>query len=212
MRMRFCLECENLDDRKEIEGAAVCAKGHRPGISCPDFKDKFGKNTVSKTRFCFECENFEDRKEIEGVVVCAKGHRPRTGCPDFRDRVTDIFYSYIYWASLYKAERLSEGASYYEEKFSRNLSPQELAYACLAEYFSLGLDYDDFHDCWKNAREIYENRLPTISRILNEASSRFEHHGERTNLRKVFLDLLSSGKTPEEIFRKISEGHYIIGR
>lgn len=212
MRTRFCLECVNFEDRREIEGVAVCAKGHRPGISCQDFMDKSGKNTASKTRFCFECENFEDRREIEGVVVCARGHTPGTSCPDFRDRVTDIFYSYIYWASLYKAGGIVEGVSYYEEKFSRKLSPQELAYACLAEYFNLGLDFDDFHNCWKNARKIYEDRLPIISRILNEASKRFEQYGERTNLRKVFLDLLLPGKTADELIRKISEGRYIIGR
>jgi len=40
MRTRFCLECENFDDRKEIERVVVCAKGHKSGTSCPDFKDR----------------------------------------------------------------------------------------------------------------------------------------------------------------------------
>ena len=40
MRTRFCLECENFDDLKEIEGVVVCDKGHRAGTSCPDFKDR----------------------------------------------------------------------------------------------------------------------------------------------------------------------------
>lgn len=106
---------------------------------------------------------------------------------------------------------MRERASYYEERFSRKLSPQELSYACLAEYFNSGLDYDDFYRCWKTARKIYKNRLPIISRILNEASRRFEQYGERTNLRGVFLDLLSPGKTPEEIIGKISEGIMLLG-
>ena len=63
-----------------------------------------------RTRFCLECENFDDRKEIERVVVCAKGHKSGTSCPDFKDRVTDIFYSYIYWASLYRIGKMREGA------------------------------------------------------------------------------------------------------
>lgn len=165
-----------------------------------------------RTRFCLECKNFDDRKEIEGVVVCAKGHRPGTSCPDFEDRVTDIFYSYIYWASLYKTGKLSEGASYYEEKFSRELSPQELAFSCLAEYFDLGLDYEDFYNCWKNARKIYKERLPMVSRVFDEASLRFERYRERTNLRKVFLDMLSSKESLDKIIRKVSEGHYAFGR
>ena len=63
-----------------------------------------------RTRFCLECENFDDRKEIERVVVCAKGHKSGTSCPDFKDRVTDIFYSYIYWASLYRTGKMREAA------------------------------------------------------------------------------------------------------
>lgn len=208
MRTRFCLECENFEDRMEIEGYVVCAKGHTPGISCPDFKSKSERTTATTTRFCFECENFEDRMELEDAVVCARGHRPGTSCPDFKDRVTDIFYSYIYWASLYKEGKIKEGADYYEKKFSRRLSPQELAYACLAEYFNLGLDYADFHKCWKKINEKYMEKLPVISLILDTALRRFEERRERTNLRKVFLELLSQRKDPDKIIREISEGLY----
>ena len=63
-----------------------------------------------RTRFCLECENFDDRKEIERIVVCDKGHKSGTSCPDFKDRVTDIFYSYIYWASLYRIGKMREAA------------------------------------------------------------------------------------------------------
>jgi hypothetical protein len=40
MRSRFCIECKNFEDRTDIEGVVVCAKGHTPGISCPDFQDR----------------------------------------------------------------------------------------------------------------------------------------------------------------------------
>ncbi|MEM1673454.1 MAG: hypothetical protein QXN24_01310 [Candidatus Bathyarchaeia archaeon] len=40
MPVRFCLECKNFEDRMEIDGSVVCAKNHKPGVSCPDFQDR----------------------------------------------------------------------------------------------------------------------------------------------------------------------------
>ena len=107
MRTRFCVECKNFEDRKEIDDIVMCARGHRPGVSCLEFQDKFEglKNTASKTRFCLECKNFE---EIDGIVFCARGHRPGVSCLEFQDRVEDSFYSYIYWASTRKNYLLSQ--------------------------------------------------------------------------------------------------------
>jgi hypothetical protein len=205
---RFCLECKNFEDRGEIEGVVVCARGHYPGVSCPDFKDKHEgiKSVASKTRFCIECENFEDRTDIRGVVVCAKGHYPGVSCQDFQDRVVDIFYSYIYWSYLYSIGSIDEGKDYFEEMFSKKLSAQELAYACLIEYFDLGLDYSDFCRCWSTARKIYRQKMPIIPEILDGALERFNSHGQRMDLKRVFLDLLYGRKTAETVIKETSEG------
>jgi len=208
---RFCLECKNFEDRKEIDGVILCARGHRPGVSCPDFQDKFEglKGTASETRFCLECKNFEDRKEIDGTVVCAKGHRPGVTCAEFQDRLVDSFYSYIYWANLYSNGQTDEGRSYFEKRFSRKLSRQELAYACLLDYFELGLEDSHFYQCWKTTRRIYEEKLPTVSKIFDMALQRFDLSGEKTHFDRVFLDLLFSKKTSEGVIKEISEGFYI---
>jgi len=208
--VRFCLECKNFEDRMEIDGSVVCAKNHRPGVSCPDFQDKFEglRNTASRTRFCFECKNFEDRTDIDGNVVCAKNHRPGVSCPDFQDRVIDIFHNYIYWSYLYSSGRTEEGKEFFERKFSKKLSAQDLAYIILAEYFDLRLDYLDFIRCWGIAKKIYEEKMPGIASILNAALERFNLHEERTDLRKAFLDIVLSGKTPEEVTKGILAGLY----
>jgi len=145
------------------------------------------------------------------VVMCARGHDPGVSCPDFQDRIVDVFYSYIYWAYLYSTSKTDGGRSYFEERFSRKLSMQELAYACLIEYFELGLDYSDFHKCWKVARRTYEEKIPIISKIFDIASRRFDLYGERTESKRVFLDLLFSGKTSEEVIKEVSEGFYKMG-
>jgi len=207
LRTRFCVECKNFEDRKEIDDIVMCVRGHRPGVSCLEFQDKFEglKNTASKTRFCLECKNFE---EIDGIVFCARGHRPGVSCLEFQDRVEDSFYSYIYWAYLFSTGKTDEGRSYFEKRFSKKLSNEELAYACLIDYFELGLGDSNFQKCWKTARSNYEEKLPTISKIFDTALQRFDSSGERTEFKMVFLDLLCSKKTSEEVIKDISEGLY----
>jgi len=196
LKTRFCLDCKNFEDRKEIEEVVICARGHRPGVSCPDFQDRFEglRRTASKTRFCLECINFEDRKEIDGTVLCAKGHRPGVNCPEFQDRLVDSFYSYIYWAYLYSTGEIDEGRDYFEKRFSRKLSRQELAYACLLDYFELGLENSHFYRSWKTIRRIYERKLPAISKIFDTALQKFDLHDEKTDFTRIFLDLLFSKK------------------
>jgi hypothetical protein len=209
LETRFCIECENFEDRGEIDGAVVCAKAHRPKIACADFKDKFGdmRKVKLKTRSCGECENFEDRREIDGAVLCAKGHRPGISCEDFKDRLVDIFYLYIYWACLYKTGGTNAGTESFESRYSRKLSGQELAYACLLDYFELGLDDSHFHRCWNVVKKNYGEKLSIISKIFDAALQRLNSHGERTDLKKVFVDLLSF-KKPEETIEKILKGDY----
>jgi len=54
----------------EIDWVVLCARGHRPGVACQEFQDRFEgvKATASKTRFCIECKNFEDRTDIDGLL------------------------------------------------------------------------------------------------------------------------------------------------
>jgi len=213
LKARFCLECKNFEDRNEIDGVVLCARGHEPKIACPEFQDRIEelRKTASETRFCYECKNFEDRIEIDGNVLCAKGHEPGISCPDFQDRRTDIFYSYIYWAYLYSAGKTDEGKDYYEKQFLRKLSNQELAYACLLDYFELGLGDTHLYRCWETARKSYEEKLPVISKIFDAALRRFTLYGEGSDFEKVFLDLLSSKKDPEEVSEEILEGYYTRG-
>jgi len=88
MDHRFCWECYNFEDRGNIEGTVLCAKGHRPGISCDDFVPKYENlpEIMLLTRFCSECQNFEDRRHIDGTVLCAKNHRPGSNCDDFAEK------------------------------------------------------------------------------------------------------------------------------
>jgi hypothetical protein len=210
MGSRFCVECKNFEDRMEIEGVALCAKGHRPGLACQEFQDKFEgvRATASKTRFCVECKNFEDRTDIDGVVVCAMGHYPGVSCPEFQNRVVDIFYSYIYWSYLYITGKVNEGKAYWEAKLSRKLSPQEMVYAILLDYFSLGLDYKDFIRCWKVARKIYGQKIGDASEILDAALQRYDTLGERDDLKRVFSDLVYGRKTVSDVISGISKGFY----
>jgi hypothetical protein len=209
--MRFCLECKNFEDRNEIDGVVLCARGHNPGVSCFDFQSKFERleETVSKTRFCLECNNFE---EIDGVAVCARGHRPGVSCPEFQDRIVDSFYSYIYWADLYFAGEIEEGRNHYEKRFSRKLSKQELAYACLLEYFESNQDYSNFVKCWKIVRHIYEQRLPVIVKIFDIALQRFDVYGERIDFERLFSDLILSKKASDVVIKEVLEGLYKMGR
>jgi len=213
LKTRFCLECKNFEDRNEIDGVVLCARGHEPEIACPDFQDRYEelRKTASKTRFCYECKNFEDRIEIDGNVVCDREHEPGISCPDFQDRRVDVFYSYIYWAYLYSTGKTIEGKDYYEKRFSRKLSNQELAYACLLDYFELGLEDSHLYRCWETVRKTYEEKLPIISKIFAVTLQGFNLYGGRVDLEKVFLDLLSSKKGSEEIGKEILEGHYSRG-
>ena len=89
MTTRFCLECENFEDREEIDDTVICAKNHQPSVRCEDFQGKSERfsRVTSKTRFCLECKYFEDRKEIDKTIVCARGHDPDVSCPDFQDSI-----------------------------------------------------------------------------------------------------------------------------
>jgi hypothetical protein len=87
-RERFCWECNNFEDRANIDENVLCVRGHSPRISCNDFVPKF-KNPPKlgpHTKFCSECQNFEDRGHIDETVLCVNNHRPGSTCEDFAEK------------------------------------------------------------------------------------------------------------------------------
>ena len=93
MNERFCANCYNFEDRRDIDGVVLCAKGYNPETCCKDFVDREKKLRGAKVmenrlngRFCWNCDNFEDRRHIDGALLCAKGHHPKGNCEDFVDR------------------------------------------------------------------------------------------------------------------------------
>jgi hypothetical protein len=79
MSVESCKDCENIEDRREIDKVALCALHFRPSVCCQEFKLR--KGAKSDERFCVNCTNFED---VEGIAVCAKDHRPGVACGGFK--------------------------------------------------------------------------------------------------------------------------------
>ncbi|MCW4010678.1 MAG: hypothetical protein NWF05_08670 [Candidatus Bathyarchaeota archaeon] len=78
-----CRDCANLDDRRDIEGVAICAMHHGPSVCCQEFTPKNANVNADRIdqKFCLNCANFE---EIAGIPVCARDHRPGIACGAFR--------------------------------------------------------------------------------------------------------------------------------
>ncbi|MGQ9459879.1 MAG: hypothetical protein ACUVRA_01420 [Candidatus Bathyarchaeaceae archaeon] len=87
MNHRFCWNCYNFEDRRDIDGVVLCTKGHTPGTTCEDFAER---EEVMGLRlnghFCWSCCNFEDRRNVDGVILCARGHHPEGNCDEFVDK------------------------------------------------------------------------------------------------------------------------------
>lgn len=185
MGFSFCLECKNFEDRKDLDGNVVCAKGHYPRIACLDFKSKY-TTSEHRARFCIECENFEDR---EDGPVCAKNHRPQISCYDYSESLKDAFYNYIYHASRYLQGERDSGSDHLEKNLARTLSSEELAYACLLEFFERW-SFRDFINCWEVVGGNY-GHIPQF-KALQEAYDKYKRTGEKKDMVTVlreFLDL-----------------------
>ena len=83
-----CRNCENFEDRRDIEGVAICAMHHGPSVCCPEFKPRNKKSHANKLydKFCVKCANFEN---VDDVPICAKDHRPGIACGAFRAKKPD---------------------------------------------------------------------------------------------------------------------------
>jgi hypothetical protein len=89
MSIESCRDCANLEDRRDIEGVALCAMHHGPSVCCQEFKPKSASVNLGNAheRFCLNCANYD---EIKGVPVCARDHRPRRACGAFKRKTDNI--------------------------------------------------------------------------------------------------------------------------
>ena len=86
MTIRYCRDCVNFEERRDIDGVVLCARKIGPYASCDEFelreKDLPDGNKLYN-RFCVECANFEFVNEIP---ICAKSHTPNVACVGFSSR------------------------------------------------------------------------------------------------------------------------------
>lgn len=82
MAIRFCRDCANFEDRRDIDGITLCSKNMGPYVCCEEFepRDKSTNAHRSYNRFCVECANFED---VNGIPLCGKNHTPGIACDEF---------------------------------------------------------------------------------------------------------------------------------
>jgi hypothetical protein len=83
--IRFCRDCANFEDRRDVDGTVLCANNLGPYVCCEEFEPRDAIINVNKlyNRFCVECANFED---VDGVPLCAKSHTPKIACDGFESR------------------------------------------------------------------------------------------------------------------------------
>ena len=84
-----CRDCENLEDRRDIDRVALCALRHGPSICCEEFepRDKNKNANNLYNRFCVECANFED---VNGIPVCAKLHAASMACDGAQSKLEKV--------------------------------------------------------------------------------------------------------------------------
>ena len=82
--IRSCRDCINFEDRRDIDGYALCGKNRGPVVSCEDFnpKDDFVKETRLYEQFCLECTNLQ---LVDETPVCAENHNTGIACDEFQD-------------------------------------------------------------------------------------------------------------------------------
>jgi len=85
MTPAFCRDCANFEDRRDIDGAALCKKNQGPYICCEDFESVDEDICEDRLyyRFCRHCTNFE---EVNDTPSCSENHTPGVACEEFTDR------------------------------------------------------------------------------------------------------------------------------
>lgn len=87
--LRFCKDCANFEDRRDIDEATLCGKVQGPYVCCEEFEprdESINENRLYH-RFCSGCTNFED---IDGTPICAKNHTPGVACEEFVERLEKL--------------------------------------------------------------------------------------------------------------------------
>jgi len=85
MPIKFCRDCANFEERRDVDGTVLCAKNVGPYVSCEEFepRDEIINTKKFYNQFCVECVNFED---VNSIPLCAKNHTPGIACAQFRNR------------------------------------------------------------------------------------------------------------------------------
>ena len=85
MVVRSCRDCANFEDRRDVDGTALCAKNMGPYVCCEEFEPSHESINANRlyNRFCVECANFED---VNDISLCAKNHTPGVACDEFKSR------------------------------------------------------------------------------------------------------------------------------
>lgn len=81
-----CKNCENFEERRDIDGVSLCANNRGPGVSCARFKPNIQVIDFKKVDygFCLECNNFE---ELNGNSLCANCNYPGIACEMFEQKI-----------------------------------------------------------------------------------------------------------------------------
>ena len=89
MTTKSCRDCANFEDRRDIEGTALCSNNIGPYVCCEEFEPRDTNINEDRlySRFCPECTNFE---HIGGTFVCAKKYTPQVSCGLFTDRFNSL--------------------------------------------------------------------------------------------------------------------------
>ncbi len=159
---------------------------------------------------CFNCvvdcvnKVFEEEGELGSLpnVVhlddCNGCNRCVEACPvdaikivDIDSKLEDIFFTYLHRAYLYKTGATDAYAKSLRDRFRRELTNQELVYACLLGYFELPLDAKHFRRCWNIVKERYKEKLPEVYEIFDATSQSFDQDKAGADFKRVFGDLLS---------------------
>ena len=84
--VKFCRDCANFEERRDLDGTALCKKKIGPYICCEDFeiRDLVLNSDRLYHRFCVECLNFQ---EINETPTCGRGHVPGIACQEFTSRL-----------------------------------------------------------------------------------------------------------------------------
>lgn len=71
MQLESCKDCQNLEDRRDIDKVALCVMHHGHLVSCLEFKPKNQAVSLKDVheQFCVNCANYE---AVNGVPVVAK--------------------------------------------------------------------------------------------------------------------------------------------